>query len=68
MQNNQTIELINNEKLSHNFVYNSWLVEILTLKSYIKTILANNFLKLFKSTVNAYNFFVKKSLIIFVFL
>lgn len=58
--NNYAINLINSKQPPYRPIYSLKLVELKTLKTFIKTNLANNFIKSFKLLVNAFIFFVKK--------
>lgn len=50
--NNHFINLINNKSLLYNLIYNLRPIKIKTLKTYIKTNLANGYIKLFKFSAN----------------
>lgn len=50
--NNHTIELVDSEEQYYWPIYNLKLVELKTLKAYIKINLANNLIKLFKLLIN----------------
>ena len=50
--NNHTIELLNSQQPSYRPIYSLGLVELEILKAYIKTNLANKFIKPFKSPAN----------------
>ncbi len=58
--NNHTIELVDDWQLSYGLVYSLRLMELETLKAYIKNNLANSFIKSSKSPVRASIFFDKK--------
>ena len=58
--NNHAIELVDNQKPFYNSIYSLSLVKLKILKIYIKNILANNFIRLFKSLTKASIFFDKK--------
>ena len=50
--NNHAIKLEDNQQLSYGLIYSLKLVELKTLKAYIKANLANNFIRPFKSPTN----------------
>ena len=58
--NDHAIELINEQQLPYGPIYSLEPVELETLKTYIKTNLANSFIKYFKFLVGASIFFDKK--------
>ena len=58
--NEYAIKLKEDKQPSFKFIYNLELIEIETLKSYIKTNLANSFIQLSKSPVKALILFDKK--------
>ena len=58
--NDNVIKLINNQQLPYKPIYSLEQVELDTLKTYIKTNLANGFIRSFKSPVEAPIFFDKK--------
>ena len=58
--NDHTIELGDDQQLPYELIYSLGLVKLETLKTYIKTNLANGFIRLFKSLARASNFFDKK--------
>ena len=58
--NNHAIELINNRQQLYGPIYSLEPVELKTLKTYIKTNLANGFIKTFKSLAGVPIFFDKK--------
>ena len=58
--NDYVIELINQWQLFYRSIYSLKPIKLETLKTYIKTNLANNFIRLFKSPVKALIFFDKK--------
>ena len=59
--NNYTIKLVDDQQLLYGLIYSLGLVELETLKIYIKNNLANNFFKPSKSFARAPIFFDKKS-------
>ena len=58
--NNHTIKLMDNWQLSYDLIYSLSFVELEILKTYIKNILANNFIRPFKFPTRAPIFFNKK--------
>ena len=58
--NNYAIKLVDDWQSPYGFIYILELVELETLKIYIKNNLANSFIKLFKSYAKALIFFDKK--------
>ena len=60
--NDHAIKLINKQQPLHGPVYNLELVELETLKTYIKTNLANGFIKLSKFLVKTPIFFAKNQI------
>lgn len=58
--NNYTIKLINGKQPSYKPVYSLELVKLKILKIYIKTNLANVFIKFFKSFINALILIIQK--------
>lgn len=58
--NNHTIDLVNSKQPLYELIYNPRLVELDTLKTYIKTNLANDFIKSSKSPTSALILFVQK--------
>lgn len=58
--NNHTINLFEDQQLSYKLIYSLKPVELKTLKIYIETNLANNFIKLCKSLAGTYILFVIK--------
>ena len=58
--NEHTIELIDSKQLSYGLIYIFSLMELETLKVYIKTYLKTGFIQSFKSFVSALIFFDKK--------
>ena len=59
--NNYVIELINDWQLSYGLIYSLSLMELETLKTYIKNNFINGFIKLSKSSVEVLIFIDKKS-------
>ena len=59
--NNHAIELVNSQQPSYGPIYSLELVELETLKAYIKTNLANGFIRLFKLPVSAPILFDRKA-------
>lgn len=59
--NEYTIKLIDGKQLPYRPIYTYSLVELETLKVYIKTYLETRFIQTFKSPVNASILFNKKS-------
>lgn len=57
---NYTFELIDDKQPSYELIYNLELIELEILKTYIKTNLANNFIKPFKFPINASILFIWK--------
>ena len=58
--NDYAIKLVHNRQLSYEPIYSLGPVELKTLKTYIETNLANDFIKLIKSLAKAFIFFDKK--------
>ena len=59
--NDHTIKLVNGQQPPYGPIYNLGPIELKTLKAYIKTNLANGFIKLFKSPTGAPLLFDRKS-------
>ena len=59
--NKHAIELVDDKQLPYRLIYSLGPVELKTLKTYIKTNLANGFIQPFKSPVGAPMFFVQKT-------
>ena len=58
--NNHVIELINDWQSQYGCIYSLGLIELETLKTYIKNNIVNGFIKLSKSPIGALIFFDKK--------
>lgn len=58
---NYTINLVEDQQPPYNLIYNLRLIELKTLKTYIKTNLANGFKKPSKSLTNIFIIFIEKS-------
>lgn len=59
--NNHTIDLFEGQQPPYGPIYSLGLVQLQTLKTYIKTNLVNSFIKVFQSSFNVLILFVKKS-------
>ena len=59
--NNHTIKLVDSQQLPYRPIYSLELVELEILKAYIKTNLANGFIRLSKSSADTSIFFDRKS-------
>ena len=58
--NNYTIKLVDNKQSLYSSIYNLGLIELKTLKIYIKNNLVNGFIRLFKFFTKTLIFFNKK--------
>ena len=65
--NKHAIELEKDKQSSFGPIYSLVLVELETLKTYIKTNLANNFIRLFKSPARAFIFLIGSQIEAFAF-
>ena len=63
--NKHAIELADDKQPSHRPIYNLGLVELKTLKTYIKTNLANHFIQPFKSSIGASIFLFESPIIVY---
>lgn len=58
--NNHLIDLVENQQLPYKPIHSLKLIELKILKIYIKTNLANNFIKLSKFSINIVILFIEK--------